>query len=277
LAPPGQQAILSIGSVIQPAADGASPTTTRSSERKTTKEVPMLRYAAAVAVTVVLGICASPPLAQAAYNGQQIALDYFQTPSNWPVPPSSRCARYGPPTNVTIAGHNQFGQFVTWRQNWPGVFQDRTYVKNMWWRGAVTVSWVKLGTSQRYRTVAFIPQYNQTAGAQFSFEMWPDVVAVDCFGSLRKTGTVFAVVSGDAQELWVCGGAHGNVPKGGLSYDEYWNGYDEFFYTGGQQTATGYVGGTVRSTYALGPVNTNTGYPAGLPALVTSFTRVPDC
>src|SRR4051794_31672804 len=136
---------------------------------------------------VVAALLAAAPAARAGNNGQQVALSYFS---------SGNCAAVGPPTNVTITGHNQNNQLVTWHQNSTAVMADNHYANGWWWRGGVTVSWTKRGTAQRYSTNAWIPSYDEPANTIGSFEMWKDIVAVDCRGSLRKASSQF-VVHGD--------------------------------------------------------------------------------
>jgi hypothetical protein len=206
----------------------------------------VLITAACLATIASVGV----PAAYAGTNGQQIALDYFTTST----PFGNSCARYGPATNVTVTGYNQNGSLVTSPalSTWP----DRVYLQGWWWRGGATVTWTKGGTTSRYHTVAFIPQYNQTAGVVGSFEMWPNIVAVDCYGSLRKVGTAETQVNDNGWAgLEVCGG-HPAV------YDEvYYAGYDEYYV----------YNGALYYRYGLGPNG------VAVPSLITYYLRVPLC
>jgi hypothetical protein len=218
---------------------------------------PCLR---SVAVLVVVAtVCAAAPIAHAGTDGQQVALDHF----------SDRCAD-GPPTRVVISGHNQDGRFVTWRQTRRSVLGDGWVLRGWWWRGAVRVSWVKRGASRRSSVIAYVPQYDDDPGADFSYEQPKDVVSIDCHGSLRRLPPAHIAVPPDGfHELVACGA----VPE---AIDEIWEGDDERFYAGGTWTRKGYVGGRVDSTYALGPADVH-GAAHSVPPVVTNFISLPIC
>jgi hypothetical protein len=154
--------------------------------------------------------------AQAATDGQQVAFDLKY----------GYCPTYGPATNVTIVGSNQNGRTSVWHYG-NGVFPNGAYVANWWWRGNIRVYWRDAKNGLYYSTGAFVPQWDDK-----SFEMWNDIVTIDCHGSLRGVETK-VIEPAPPLGIWACGGWRDGA---GLKEEVYFRGYDEY----SSQTAFSY-------------------------------------
>jgi hypothetical protein len=162
--------------------------------------------AALAAVVALSAVTASA--ASAATNGQQVAFNLG----------INGCGAYGPATNVTISGYNQYGTPARWHSgNYS--FPNGGYVRGWWWRGVVTVSWRDAATNMYYHQTAFVPQWDDK-----NFQIQNDIVVVDCRGSLGKVSTRVTQYA-SAGGVWACGGWRDGA---GLTETVYYSGYDEY-------------------------------------------------